>query len=263
MEYLNFNEICKTVPFKKILDHLSISYSETREGLKGRIENISFKVDPDRNLLFYLPSGKYASPIQFIYDVYETPKREAAKWLKDTFLAEPKKPKREIPELALEHHQIFDELGITDETKQAFEAGYCKKRGEMQGKIAFKVYDIQGNKTGYVGWKVKEKEWHFPKGFVRCVYNLWTANQQYAILTKDPFAVLYLYQLGFPYAYSLMASNLSENQEEELKRFRRILLVDNFSDNVLRRLSNHAFVKMPNLSRGLYSLDENNVKALF
>jgi hypothetical protein len=56
---------------------------------------------------------------------------------------------------------------------------------------------------------------------------------------------------------------MTEVQEESLKRFKRILFLGEHRENILMRLSRHAFVKTPNPEIPIYQLNADDIKALF
>ena len=112
-EYLNFAEISKKISFKDLFDYLNISYSQKNDELKtadGIIVNM-------KKNLYFNTKDEYqkGSVINFLANFKETDLRTAAKELKDIFLSEAIKPKREIPELELHYTDFLSRLPISKE----------------------------------------------------------------------------------------------------------------------------------------------------
>ena len=266
--YLDFKEISSSVPFGALLDNLNIPYEDKKGELRGE-DKFKFIVNVGKNL-FLCPSDKEikGSVINFYAAYADIGLRDAAGWLKETFLTAVKPPKREIPELALEYHTFLEKAGITEETAKAFEVGYCSKRSIMSGRIAFKIHDMDGTKVGYIGLNMKPKEgqskWFFPKGFTRTfVYNGHRVKTEYVIVTPSILDVLHLHQLGFPYVVGLLANSATDAQIDVLKRYKRILLLHEAPANVRGRLAENSFVKSPVLDKPISEMSKDEVKAFF
>jgi len=266
--YLDFKAISKDVLFKALLDHLNIEYTEKKGELRGEAK-FKFIINIEKNLFLCPGNSEVKGSVINFYSVHaDLDLRGAAEWLKKTFLTEAKALKREIPELVLEYHPFLEKAGITKETAEAFEVGYCSKKSIMAGKIAFKIYDPEGIKVGYIGRILKpnknQREWFFPKGFVRkMVYNSDRVKTDYAIVVPSALEVLYLYQLGFSYTVGLLAKSATEAQIEILKQYRRILLLHPEPANVRNRLAENSFVKAPVLDKPIMEMGKEEVKALF
>ena len=195
-EYLDFKEISK-VPFKSVLDWQNVPYKEEN----GKIIGENFIIDVHKNLYFN-PNGEgKGSPINFLSNVTGVALHEAASMIKREFLI--KKNPTKIPELELSYPLLFQERNIPEALAIEFECGYCKK-GIMAGRIAFKVMDENGVKVAYVGYKLADDSWLFPKNFKReVVYNLHHVSDTKAIVVNSPLDVIQLANIGHKNAVAL------------------------------------------------------------
>lgn len=262
-EYLNFAEICQAVPFKDLLDALNIPYTEKNGELHaegGFIVNIA------KNL-FFVPKNDdlKGSPINFLSHYKNIGLREAAIELKKQFLSKTKeaKPKRDMPNLTLEWDDYLQERGITPELAKEYEIGLVKQRSVMAGRIAFKMYNHEGKHTGYIGYRIEDGNWFFPKGFKRPLYTSHRLqNNKDVIVTVEPFDVIRLVSLGFTQVASLLANSMTSEQEEQLKKFKYILLFHKEPENIIKRLYNTSFIKAPVLSKPLKEMSDMELRNL-
>lgn len=258
-EFLNFKEISEKVSFEEVLNWLNIPFTKTDKELKGD----EFIVSIEKNL-FFSPKNENlkGSVINFLANHNGIDLREAAKLLKTQFLSDEKEhtPKRVIPNLALEHHNYLLERGITREVAEQYEVGYVKQRSVMAGRIAFKIYDSKEIHLGYIGYKVEDGTWFFPKGFKRPLYNEHRVkSSDFVIVTTDPFDVLRIISLGINKVVCLLANSMTSEQEEELKRFKKILLLHKEPQNILSRLSTECFINAPVLSMPLKEMSDQDL----
>jgi DNA primase len=254
-EFLNFNEISSKISFEEVLNWLNIPFQKKKGELKGE----SFIVSIDKNL-FFSPTNESVkgSIINFVSHHNQIELREAASLLKRQFLSEKKQePKRDIPNLTLEWDEYFASRGITPEIARQYEVGYVKQRSIMSGRIALKIYDHSGNPRGYIGYKQHDDSWFFPKGFKRPLYNAFRLKDSTAVVvTTDPFDALKFVSQGFSEVVSLLGYSVTSEQEEELKRFKHILLLHPEPANIVNRLCSTNFVRAPVLSKPLKDLKE-------
>jgi DNA primase len=248
-EFLNFNEISTSVKFEDVLNWLNVPFQKTKTELRGE----GFIVSLEKNLFFCPDNDELkGSVINFVAHYKKTDLRNAASLLKQQFLSKNKetKPKRDIPNLTLEWHPYIQERGISEEVYKEYEIGYVKQRSVVAGRIAFKIYDHEGNHTGYIGYKEQDGSWFFPKGFKRPLYNLHKIkDSKSVIVTVDPFDALKIASIGFPNVVSLLANSMTTEQEEQLKRFRYILLFHDKPENIVNRLYQTSFIIAPVLSK--------------
>lgn len=221
-----------------------MAYEETDKELKGKLKDKHFIITKEKNL-FLCPADKAVkgSVINFLAHYRDIGLKQAAEELYNFFLKAPSEPKRDIPELTLHYDPLVRKLGINEELAKQFEVGMVKERSIMAGKLAFLLRDAEGNRVGYIGYN-KDGSWFFPKGHKQeHLYNLHRIEGDTIILTANPFEVIDFSKQGTP-AIALMSSNMTEAQEELLKRFDRILIKLANSDNIRNRLSQHCYVKV-------------------
>lgn len=257
-EFLNFAEISKAIPFTEVLNWLNVPYQKKNNELRGE----DFIVSLSKNL-FFTPANNDSkgSVINFVALHKEIDLREAASLLKAQFLSGERviKHEREIPELTLEYHPYIAERGITPEVATKYEVGYVKQRSIISGRIAFKVYDHLNNSIGYIGYKPENKNWFFPKGFIRPLHNFNSIKDfKSVVVTIDPFETLRIINLGITQSVSLLANSMTGDQESQLKRFRFVLLLHPEPDNIVSRLSQVVYIRAPLLSKHIqeYSHEE-------
>jgi DNA primase len=261
-EFLNFKEISEKVSFEELLNWLNIPFKKTDKELKGE----EFIVSIEKNL-FFSPKNENlkGSVINFLANQNSIDLREAAKLLKVQFLSKENEhtPKRVIPNLTLEHHQYLIERGVKREIAEQYEVGYVKQRSVMAGRIAFKIYDSKEIHLGYIGYKVEDGTWFFPKGFKRPLYNVHKIkNNEFVIVTTDPFDALRIISLGINEVVCLLANSMTSEQEEELKRFKKILLLHKEPQNIVSRLSSKCFIKAPVLLKLLKDTSDEELMYL-
>lgn len=242
-EFLNFNEISKAIPFDEVLNWLNIPFQRKNTELRGE----GFIVSIEKNLFFCPDNDELkGSVINFVAHYKKIELREAASLLKTQFLSKKKetKSKRDIPNLTLEWHPYIEERGINLEIAKEYEIGYVKQRSVVAGRIAFKIYDHAGKHTGYIGYKTEDGSWFFPKGFKRPLYNAFRLKDtKSAIVTVDAFDALRIASLGLKQVVALLANSMTAEQEEQLKRFKYILLFHKEPENIVNRLYSTCFIK--------------------
>ena len=257
--FLNFAEISKDISFHDLLDWLNIPYQKNGKELKGK----DFIVSVEKNLYFStVKNNEKGSVINFLANHKNIDLREAASILKTQFLSKEKTTtnKREIPNLTLEYHTYFTDRNIKPEIFTEYEAGYVKQRSIIAGRIAFKIYDHSSNHIGYIGYKPEDGTWFFPKGFKRPLYNAHKIkDSKFVIITVDPFDALRIISLGVTQVVSLLAKSMTIEQEDQIKKFKYILLLHNEPENIINRLYSSSFIKAPALSKPLKDMTDQEV----
>jgi len=258
-EFLDFNEISQRIPFANVLDSLNIPYKVKGKELRGE----GFIVDTGKNLYFNPKGDDKGSIINFLHARKGGTLRDCAIELKKQFLCEPRTPKRDIPALELDRrHATVGKLGISEESAEYFDIGYCGQKSIMAGKVAFKIIDHNNNHQGYIG--INEDKWFYPKGFKRdTLYNLFRQKQEAVILTVSVLDVVHLHTLGFSFVVGLMGQSATGTQFELLQRFKRILLLHPEPENIRNRLSEFAFVKAPPLGKQVREFSKEDISNLF
>lgn len=261
-EFLNFKEISNQISFEEVLNWLNIPFQKKDKELRGE----GFIINIEKNLFFCPEHDELkGSVINFVAHYKKIELREAASLLKVQFLSKNKEiiPKRDIPNLTLEWDPYLEERGITPEIAKEYEIGLVKQRSVVAGKIAFKINDHFGKHIGYMGYKREDDSWFFPKGFKRPLYNVFRLkDSKSVIVTVDPFDALRIASLGFQQVVSLLANSMTLEQEEQLKRFRYILLFHPKPENIVNRLYNTSFVKAPVISKYIKEMSEHELIVL-
>lgn len=247
-EFLNFSEISSAISFDEVLNWLNVPFQRKNKELRGE----GFIVSTEKNL-FFCPDDDTlkGSIINFVSHYKKIDLREAASLLKIQFLSKQEtKPKRDIPNLSLEWNPYMEKRRITPELAKEYEIGYVKQRSIVAGRIAFKIYDYSGKHIGYIGYKEEDESWFFPKGFKRPLYNVHKlTDTKSVIVTVDPFDAIRIVSLGFKQVACLLANSMTAEQEEQLKKFRYILLLHKEPENIVNRLYATNFIYAPVLSK--------------
>lgn len=258
-EFLNFKSISNAVQFEDVLNWLNIPFQKTLKELRGE----GFIVSIEKNLFFCPENDQLkGSIINFVAHVKKIDLRNSALLIKQQFLSITKKPerKRDMPNLTLEWHPFIQERGISEEIFKNYEIGYVRVRSILAGRIALKMYDHTGKHTGYIGYKESDGSWYFPKGFKRPLYNVFRLKDtKSVIVTVDPFDALKIASNGFSQVVSLLANSMTQEQEEQLKRFKYILLFHNEPANIINRLYRSSFIKAPVLNGALKDLSNDEL----
>lgn len=258
-EFLNFKEISSAIQFKEVLNWLNVPYQRKNNELRGD----GFIVSIEKNLFFCPENDNLkGSVINFVAHYKQIDLREAALLLKTQFLSTKKevKPKRELPNLILEWDPYIEERGINLDVVKEYEIGLVKQRSIITGRIAFKIYDHEAKHIGYIGYKTEDGSWFFPKGFKRPLYNAFRLKDiKSVIVTVDPFDALRIVSLDYRQVTSLLANSMTAEQEEELKKFKYVLLLHKEPENIVNRLSGTSFVKAPVLSKPLKDLSDDEL----
>lgn len=253
-EFLNFAEISKAIAFSDVLDWLNIPYQKKN----GEIRGEGFIISIEKNL-FFTPKddSKKGSVINFVSILKQIDLREAAVLLKSEFLSkkDESKPDRELPNLTLEYNDYLTKRSISPDIAKEYEVGLVKQRSVVAGRIAFKVYDSKSNHVGYIGYKQDDDSWFYPKGFKRPLYNVHRVTDKKAVIvTADPFDAIRIISLKIPQVVSLLAQSMTAEQEDELKKFKYILLLHSEPENIVNRLYCNSFIKAPVLSKPLHEM---------
>lgn len=261
-EFLNFKEISKQISFEEVLNWLNIPFQKKDKELRSE----GFIINIEMNLFFCPDNDELkGSVINFVAHYKKIDLREAASLLKIQFLSKNKEviPKREIPNLTLEWDSYLEERGITPEIAKEYEVGLVKQRSVVSGKIAFKIYDHFRKHVGYIGYKREDGSWFFPKGFKRPLYNVFKLKDtKSVIVTVDPFDALKIASSGFTQVVSLLANSMTSEQEEQLKRFRYVLLFHDKPENIINRLYKTSFIKVPVLLKPIKELSNDELITL-
>lgn len=242
--YMDFNHISEAVRFRDLFDRFGVVYYDQGSELRGNFnDGVEFIVNKEKNL-FFCPKDREAkgSVINFLSCHMECSLLEAARAIHKVFLKPVTPLEREIPKLNLHYCKGLADMGITEDTCRHFGIGLVREKSVMAGKLVCEVRDIEGNKTGYIGW-TKDAGWYFPKGHKNIhVYNADKAKNENVLLVADAFEVAKKHQEGIE-AISLLSSNMTEEQEDIIAKQYHFVTVDlpNYA-NIVVRLAMHVFV---------------------
>jgi DNA primase len=246
-----------------------------------------FSVDPERNIFNCFGNCKTGGNVLDFVALMEFNNKEtvsirkAGLLLQNWFLVEPQEIKETIVKekekrLQVDHntpltfdlknleveHPFFVERGISPETINHFDLGYCS-RGIMNKRIVIPIHDEFGRLVAYCGRAVNKKQienegkYKMPPDFLKSleVYNLHQQKDKKLIVLVESFlSVFWLYQHGIENVVALMGSSLSDQQADLLIKYLappgRIILMfdadedgDICTDQCLKKLSCELFVK--------------------
>lgn len=246
-EYLDFREISQQINFKQVVNWLCVPFVEKGDELRMNLGELLFIANTKKNTFFCPKDDSIKGGIiNFTAYVLNIDLRSAAADLKQEFIVSPKVRQRELPDLKLNYCKFLEDYGISEETAMKFDVGLVKQKSIITGRIAFKIFDHDGNLSGYIGYNAEKNDWFFPKGFKRPLYNYYLYKDDNNImLTADPFKCLFIAQQGYN-CCSLLGKSMTDDQEIVLKTFTSITLYHSEPDNIVKRLYPHVFIKAPN-----------------
>lgn len=245
-EFLSFAEISQAIKFVDFLNWLNIPFEEENGEVKTKLLGKKVIISKDKNLFFSPESEELkGSTINFLAFKDDISLRDAALKIKKQFLV--KDPEKEIPHLDLFYCPYLEAIGIKKETAQKLEFGMVKQKSIMAGRIAFRIYDHDGNKVvGYMGFHPEKLDWLVPKNFRQdYVFNVHrvVVNNEPVILTTDLYQCAKFVQAG-ERSVSLTAGYLTDEQARALSFYPYILVHHSHPDNIITRLSKSSFVKV-------------------
>ena len=123
-------------------------------------------------------------------------------------------------------HTFFEEHGISTETVEAFDLGFCN-RGMMKGRIAIPIHNERGELVAYAGrWADTEipedtERYKLPKNFYKSLvlFNLHRAQElggRHLVLVEGFWSAMRLHLLGIPCVASF-GSSVSSDQATLIK----------------------------------------------
>jgi DNA primase len=125
---------------------------------------------------------------------------------------------------------------ISIDTALRFETGMAECSTFLKRAIAVRLHDIHGNPLGYCGRRLEPADiekwgkWRFPKDFPKSdmLFNAHRAagcRSRGIIVVECPWAVMRLWQVGFPNAVALLGTMLSSVQRKWIENAPDILLM--------------------------------------
>lgn len=129
-------------------------------------------------------------------------------------------------------HPYLTARGITAETAQHFGIGFFSGRGSMSGRVVIPIHNWHGEIVAYAGRSIDNSEprYKLPNSFHKCreLFNLHRVRalgSDLVIVVEGFFGTAKVHQAGYPSVVALMGSALSQEQEETLAEFARVVLL--------------------------------------
>lgn len=82
------------------------------------------------------------------------------------------------------------------------------------------------------------------------------------IVTVNPFDALRIVSLGETCVVSLLAKSMTNEQEEELKKYKQILLLHSEPMNIVSRLSCYSFIKTLKLAKAISEMPNHEIESM-
>ena len=164
-------------------------------------------------------------------------------------------------------HSYLRARGILEETSRHFGVGFFSGRGTMAGRVVIPISNERGELVAYAGRAIDDAEpkYKFPTGFKKGVvlFNLHhvrelpSSGKNDVIVVEGFFDCLKVWQSGFLNVVALMGSSLSDEQQNVLCEFARVVLFLDGDEagrtaarDVASILVQRTFVKIVNLPDG-------------
>lgn len=140
-----------------------------------------------------------------------------------------------VARLKLDHAVTFlTNKGIRENTARSFEAGLYRGSGFLEGCVAVRLHDPEGQPLGYAGRVLESNparpgKWRLParlpkRSIIFNFHRIRDRLDQALIIAEDPWSVMRLAQIGAP-AVALLGTALSSEQAALLAPARHILIM--------------------------------------
>lgn len=132
-------------------------------------------------------------------------------------------------------HPFFHHLAMTEETLRWFEAGAWPGRGFLEGTVAVRLHDLQGNPLGYAGRRLDPAavqhfgKWKWPSNYPKAQL-LWNWHRvepdgpEGLVVVEGAWSVMKLKQAGFNNVVALCGVHVSAAQKRLLRDARQLIL---------------------------------------
>jgi DNA primase len=161
-------------------------------------------------------------------------------------------------------HPYFTTRGITRETAAHFGMGFFSGRGSMSGRIVIPIHNKWGELVAYAGRALDESEpkYKLPGGFRKSLelfnlHRVLSLEADTVIVVEGFFDTAKVHQAGYAAVVALMGSAMSQEQEDALAQFQKIILILDGNDAgreaatmIAPRLMHRTFVKVTDLREG-------------
>ena len=133
------------------------------------------------------------------------------------------------------HHPFFSRLGLRPATVETFEAGAWSGRGFLEGTVAVRLRDLEGQPLGYAGRRLDPEaiarygKWKFPSSFPKgqLLYAWHQARAHLStglVVVEGAWSVMKLWQAGVPNAVALYGAVVTPDHVRLLARARTVVL---------------------------------------
>jgi hypothetical protein len=160
-------------------------------------------------------------------------------------------------------HPFLTLRGITKEIAADFGIGFFSGKGSMVNRIVIPIHNRAGELVAYAGRSIDESEpkYKFPNGFRKSLelFNLnWvlSVGRELVIVVEGFFDAVKVEEAGYP-VVALMGSSLSQEQEDTLIEFSKVILMldgdeagREATQTIASRLMRRTFVKVISLPEG-------------
>ena len=132
-------------------------------------------------------------------------------------------------------HPFFEDRGLCPDILRFFEAGAWRGQGFLEGMVAVRLHDTDGQPLGYAGRRLdpddiaRHRKWKLPPGFPkRSLLISWHRARPHLdrglILVEGHWDVMKLHQAGYPNTVALNGSAISQPQRILLRQAPRLVL---------------------------------------
>jgi hypothetical protein len=160
-------------------------------------------------------------------------------------------------------HPFLTLRGITKEIAADFGIGFFSGKGSMAGRVVIPIHNRAGELVAYASRSIDESEpkYKFPNGFRKSLelFNLnWvlSVGRELVIVVEGFFDAVKVEEAGYP-VVALMGSSLSQEQEDMLAEFSKVILMldgdeagRQATQTIASRLMRRTFVKVISLPEG-------------
>jgi len=174
-------------------------------------------------------------------------------------------------------HEYLKQRGVKEEIAKVFGVGFFPGRGTMSGGAFIPIHNERGELVAYAGRSIdgSEPKYKLPAGFKKSavLFNLHRLQERGEVIVVEGFFdCMKVHDAGVQSVVALMGSSMSDDQEQFLQQFDRVIL---FLDNddagreatsvIASRLMQHTFVKVvtPTVGKQPDQLSAAEINLLF
>lgn len=271
--FLNFAEISAAVEWKELLNHLNLTYTEDKDELKGQSgKGWNFIISLAKGQ-FFSPTNRSlrGGPVNFLQAVSGKGLREAAHYLKTTFMKPPatevQEEEKKVPAYVLDfEHPAVKALNLTPEDCERYECGYVKT-GMMKGRVSFLIRDLAGDPAGWIGYRQDAKiQWLFPSEKYYTHKHVWglhrLEDRAPAFLTASIPEAIHIDRFFPNQALALVSDKINEEQALILAMARSIVVLFPNPDYICTKLARRSFVLAPRIQKPVLQMSKDELEKL-